>query len=417
MNKRGKCFVIMGYGVKTDLATGRDLNLDKTYYNIIKPAAEEAGLDCIRADEVKHSGTIDVPMYNLLINADVVIADLSTNNTNAFYELGVRHALRPKTTIAIAENEFNSPFDISHTVIRKYEHLGKDIGYDEVLRFREVLVETINTILDSSEIDSPIYTYIKNLQPPILDISDKKLPTQIDDKEKMNLGTIIESAVNSLDRNEFSTAKSLFQLAKTIDPNNDFILQKLALSTYKSKVPNHVESLYEALSILNPLNLDNTTDPETLGLAGAIYKRLWEELSEIDFLNNSISFYEKGFYIKNDYYNGINLAYLYNVRGNTESDVNNKITDYTIANRIRNKVIKICETLYQDRNFKDRSDKYWIIATLEEAYYAIGASEKYTEVNQVADSLSIQNWQRETTEEQIMKIKKLLENSPISLTI
>ena len=54
-------------------------------------------------------------MYNQLITADVVIADLSTNNPNAFYELGVRHALRPKTTIVIAENELKPPFDVNHT--------------------------------------------------------------------------------------------------------------------------------------------------------------------------------------------------------------------------------------------------------------------------------------------------------------
>ena len=47
MNNK-KCFVIMGYGVRTDYATGRDLDLDKTYKNIIKPAAEESGLECIR---------------------------------------------------------------------------------------------------------------------------------------------------------------------------------------------------------------------------------------------------------------------------------------------------------------------------------------------------------------------------------
>ncbi|WP_241840463.1 hypothetical protein [Fictibacillus sp. S7] len=161
MSKKGTCFVIMGYGIKTDLATGRDLNLDKTYKNIIKPAAEEVGLECIRADEVKHSGTIDVPMYEHLINADVVIADLSTNNSNAFYELGVRHALRPRTTIAIAENKLKPPFDINHTVIRQYEHLGTDIGFDEVHRFRQELIDTMKTILDKEDVDSPVYTHIE----------------------------------------------------------------------------------------------------------------------------------------------------------------------------------------------------------------------------------------------------------------
>lgn len=87
---------IMGFGEKTDLATGRTLDLDKTYRIIIKKAVEDCGLECIRGDDVIHSGIIDKPMYELLLGADVVvIADLSTSNANAIYELGIRHALRP----------------------------------------------------------------------------------------------------------------------------------------------------------------------------------------------------------------------------------------------------------------------------------------------------------------------------------
>jgi hypothetical protein len=71
------CFVVMGFGKKTDFQTGRVLDLDKTYKYIIKPAVAAAGLECVRADEIKHSGIIDVPMYEQLLNADVVVADLS----------------------------------------------------------------------------------------------------------------------------------------------------------------------------------------------------------------------------------------------------------------------------------------------------------------------------------------------------
>jgi hypothetical protein len=82
------CFVVMGFGKKTDFETGRVLDLNASYQNLIKPAVEAAGLKCIRADEIVHSGLIDVPMYEQLLKADVVVADLS-------YEVGVRHALRP----------------------------------------------------------------------------------------------------------------------------------------------------------------------------------------------------------------------------------------------------------------------------------------------------------------------------------
>src|SRR5687767_15888444 len=86
--KKGTCFVVMGFGKKTDFETGRTLDLDKTYKNIIKPAVVAAGMECMRADEIQHGGVIDVPMYERLLTADVVVADLSTSNKNDFYELG-----------------------------------------------------------------------------------------------------------------------------------------------------------------------------------------------------------------------------------------------------------------------------------------------------------------------------------------
>jgi hypothetical protein len=52
----------VGYGKKTDFKQNKSFDLDKTYRNIIKPAAEAAGYTCERADEVQHAGVIDVPM-------------------------------------------------------------------------------------------------------------------------------------------------------------------------------------------------------------------------------------------------------------------------------------------------------------------------------------------------------------------
>src|SRR3954453_10024260 len=159
-----KCFVVMGFGKKTDFETGRVLDLDKSYKNMIKPAVEAAGLTCIRADEIVHSGLIDVPMYEQLLNADVVVADLSTSNKNAFYELGVRHALRPFTTVVICEDGAKTfPFDVNHVAIRQYHHLGEDIGSSEARRFQKLLTDAIVQIRqkDPRDQDSPVYEFLK----------------------------------------------------------------------------------------------------------------------------------------------------------------------------------------------------------------------------------------------------------------
>ncbi len=113
MNDNKICFVVMGFGQKVDYATGRTLDLDKTFENIIKPVCEELGYSCIRADEISKSGIIDLNMYKMLLTADLVIADISTSNVNAVYELGVRHALRRKATILMKEDKGNYHFDLS----------------------------------------------------------------------------------------------------------------------------------------------------------------------------------------------------------------------------------------------------------------------------------------------------------------
>src|SRR6516162_10830718 len=159
----GTCFVVMGFGKKTDFETGRVLDLDQSYLALIKPAVEAARLKCIRADEIVHSGLIDVPMYEQLLNADVVVADLSTSNKNAYYELGVRHALRPYTTVIICEDGIKTfPFDVNHVVVQQYRHLGEGIDYGEVERFRKVLTEIILAVYKQTPRakDSPVYTFL-----------------------------------------------------------------------------------------------------------------------------------------------------------------------------------------------------------------------------------------------------------------
>src|SRR5262245_59602640 len=167
------CFVVMGYGKKTDFKQNKNFDLDKTYRNIIKPAAEAAGYTCERADEIQHAGIIDVPMYERLLTADLVIADLSTGNINAFFELGVRYALRPKTTIVIAEKNFEMGFDMGHVVIRKYEHLGPGIDFDEVERVKGELTKACREIPLMEQIDGPVYTFLTDLAAPSRDLNVK----------------------------------------------------------------------------------------------------------------------------------------------------------------------------------------------------------------------------------------------------
>jgi hypothetical protein len=216
-----RCFVVMGFGIKTDYINGRKLDLNKSYRLLIKPVVEAKGIECVRADELTHSGSIDVQMYQELLQADLVIADLSTLNANALYELGIRHALRPFTTIVISENKLSYPFDLNHMVIHSYQHLGDAIDYEEVERFRGALGNVIQTVLDKNESDSPVYTYLHSLIPPKLQEQIEKavnesVKTEPTPEIGKALSLIIQEAEDAIETKDFAKAKSLFQTAEKL---------------------------------------------------------------------------------------------------------------------------------------------------------------------------------------------------------
>ena len=88
--KKNTCFVIMGFGKKNHTDFGITFDLDKAYQKIIRPAAEKLGYECIRANEIDDSGLIEKSMYAILMQADLVIAYVTTDNANAMYEVMVQ---------------------------------------------------------------------------------------------------------------------------------------------------------------------------------------------------------------------------------------------------------------------------------------------------------------------------------------
>jgi hypothetical protein len=109
---RPLCFVLMPFGRKTDPASGVSLDFDAIYREMIRPAIAEAGLEPIRADEEMAEGIIHKPMFERLILCEYAVADLTTANANVYYELGVRHAVRPRSTVQIFAAGTRLPFDL-----------------------------------------------------------------------------------------------------------------------------------------------------------------------------------------------------------------------------------------------------------------------------------------------------------------
>ena len=413
---KGTCFVVMGFGKKTDFQTGRVLDLNKSYQYMIKPAAEDAGLECVRADEIANAGLIDVPMYRQLLTADVVIADLSTSNANAFYELGVRHALKPYTTITIAESKLIYPFDVSHITIQRYEHMGEDIGYGEVLRFRSLLKDAIVKILQRPENDSPVYVFLSGLNPPAIIAAAVAVAAAAPVSDDPTVSVLMEQVESAEKCGNWALAKTLLSSVRLMkkDPTgvraeDPYIIQQLALATYKNAQPTARQALEEARDILSQLDPAASHDTESVGLWGAVHKRLYELTQDRAYLDAAIAAYEKGFYLRNDYYNGINAAFLFNVRASLSPPAD-AIADFVLAQRIRRQLIGICEGLLAPG--RRLEDEYWVRATLAEAWLGLGEAQKSQEALDQAAPFA-EPWMQESTAPQLAKLKPLIDASPL----
>lgn len=450
-----RCFVVMGFGVKTDFATGRKLDLDKSYRNMIKPVVEAKGMECVRADEIRHSGSIDVPMYEQLLTADVVIADLSTANPNALYELGVRHALRPHTTIVVSENKLPYPFDLNHVRISSYTHLGEDIGFDEVMRFRDELGKTLDAVLQHPKVDSPIYTFLQGLEPPALRRQVEEAMQQVasavaeaaqaTDANKSaprpdnpTLATLIAQGEQAIKESRFDAAKALFGAALQIGGHagdaagaallhDPYLHQRLVLATYKAKQPNEAAALEEALRLLAPLQPEVSNDPETVGLAGAIEKRLFDQERGVEHLDRAIRYYGRGYYLRDDWYNGINLAYLLTVRADKAPNAsdNERIADLIWANRIRREVLALSERDLQairersrgaaqsvgfgtSQRARDLEQEFWCLASKAEAHLGLDDLQAFEATKAKLGALNPANWMVDTFNSQIERLRQLL---------
>ena len=416
MSDQKTCFVVQGFGEKTDLASGRALNLDASY-EVIKEAVEEAGLRCVRADETVHSGTIDAPMYDALFRADLVIADLSTANLNAAYELGVRYGMRPRATIIVAEQQFKNPFDFSHIVIRRYEHLGKDVGRQEAKRFRTELAAAIRQIVAGDDVDSPVYTFL-GLEPPADRVRPRGAPAGADvETPDQNAKQILAIARAEIDRDNFAAARALLETVLTMRPRDEFVIQQLALATYKAAQPDPITALRAASGQIVALDPDTTNNPETLGLWGAVHKRLWDLERNRSHLDTAIAAYERGFHLKQDHYNGVNLAFLLNIRAaleHAEGDRAEAIADFVLARRVRRDVTRYGEQALAAA--PDAAARYWATATLWETAVGLGDAAAAARWQHQAEACAPAAWMLDTTRKQIQRLTELLAQSAWAAT-
>jgi predicted acylesterase/phospholipase RssA len=198
------------------------------------------------------------------------------------------------------------------------------------------------------------------------------------------------------------------------------LAQLLALATYKDPDLPPDEKLDNAFNILCEADdIRTTKNQETLGLAGAIHKRLWELDGQKQHLERSLVFYLRGHEqgVEGDFgYTGINAAFVLDLIADQEEEAagETNLVLKSTADR-RSKAIEI-RTMIADSLVemagKDPSleQQWWFLATIAEAYFGLkNYAEAQKWLKKAAQLEEVPEWERETTIRQLAQLARLMD--------
>ena len=357
---RALCFVDMPFGKKVDPISAVEIDFDHIYESAIKPGIEASGLEALRGDEEKTGGIIHTAMFARLLLAEYVVADLTLANANVFYELGVRHAAKPFTTVSIYANSHQLPFDVTMIRSINYKLEKGQITDSEVENLKKEISKRLDESINGQATkDSPLFQLIPDFPGIYLpdEVTDafkdrvkyeKQFQAKLDNaknkkskEEKCDALLQIQQNLGDLktvQRNVLVDLMFSFRSVECFDEmvnlceefpdslkNTDIVRQQWSFALNRS-IKNQPSNRQKAISILEDLLAEHGQDPETFGILGRVHKDRYKEYKEkkniraSSALDDAIDAYTKGFMSDpRNYYPGINAITLLIEKGDDES--------------------------------------------------------------------------------------------------
>ncbi len=146
---RGICFVISPIGSRDTAIRKR---ADQVLKYVIEPAASECGYTALRADRISEPGMITRQVITQVIDAPMVVADLTDHNANVFYELAIRHAIG-KPVVKIIQAGQLPPFDVGQSRTIPLDH--NDLESADACR-QELVRQIQAAVAGDHDADNPI---------------------------------------------------------------------------------------------------------------------------------------------------------------------------------------------------------------------------------------------------------------------
>lgn len=233
----------------------------------------------------------------------------------------------------------------------------------------------------------------------------------------------------------FGLARRVLANAREQELENTWVIQQLALCTYKDEELLASTRFADALALLEKIGLrdperavrekgvDPASFPETLALGGAVYKRMWEHSGQLEHLHQALFFYrvawehdttedksiDKG-------YGGVNAAYILDLLAARATTIavraGTKAEDAVEGNELRHKARVLREAIAaivpklgkQDTSLESQ---YWYIVTLAEIYFGLGQYDEAGKWLARARKAKAEDWERQTTFKQLVSLARL----------
>ncbi|MED0936450.1 hypothetical protein P4T37_06935 [Bacillus mobilis] len=207
-----KCFIVCPIGSEDSPQRKRS---DIVLKYIIEPVCTEFEFEVIRVDKINSVDRIDNTIIEHLKTAELVIADMTEHNPNAFYEMGFRHALG-KPLIPIMEEETKIPFDVAN--LRTITYATNDLDKAETAKQR--LRETITSFdiqeqSDEKQNKQPSSEHGSvNVVPYLLNIQDSlaELKSLVSERNNEVAEQTIDLAMQQIQKNSLLPEQKLLEV-------------------------------------------------------------------------------------------------------------------------------------------------------------------------------------------------------------
>lgn len=370
------CFVLMPFNKKK--YESFEIDYDQIYETFIKDSIEKCGLEPIRADEEFTGGIVHKTMFERLILCEYAITDLSFANANVYYELGIRHAVRPYKTILLFSDKSEIPFNVENLQALKY-HLDKNGSLSNLEDDKKKLLDKINLIKNETFTDSPLFQLFDELKPQTLDHEktdifrervkySKEIKEKLADARKISADKVLEVEQEIGEFSEensgiiidlflsYRATKAWSEMIRLVNRMPQPLAERKMIQEQYAFALNRNGEGEKAEEVLNEILNRFGPSSETYGLLGRVYKDQWEneedEFLSDELLKKAADTYYKGF--KTDFrdaYPGINAITLMEIQNPPDEK--------------RKELLPIVEFAVKQKIEKGNPD-YWDYATILE---------------------------------------------------